>query len=85
MPITNVRSLERLAQLSGCIIPSAIADRIRAVADDPGEVQKIGIEVASELGAKLLAEGVPGLHFYTMNRAKSTLTVCANLGLIPTS
>ena len=38
--------------------------------------------MASELGARLLAEGVPGLHLYTMNRARSVREVCANLGVL---
>jgi methylenetetrahydrofolate reductase (NADPH) len=50
--------------------------------DNPQEVKKIGIEIASELGAKLLAANVPGLHFYTMNTAESTIEIAKNLGLV---
>ncbi|HVB05677.1 MAG TPA: methylenetetrahydrofolate reductase [Acidimicrobiales bacterium] len=81
MPITNVRTLSRMAELSGCAIPAHLAEQIAAAADRPDEVRKIGVEVATELCGKLLGEGVPGLHFYTMNEAAATLEVCANLGL----
>jgi methylenetetrahydrofolate reductase (NADPH) len=81
MPITNVRTVRRMAELSGCEVPAAIAARIDAVADRPEEVHKIGVEVALELCQKLLAEGVPGLHFYTMNQSAATKEIYTHLGL----
>jgi methylenetetrahydrofolate reductase (NADPH) len=81
MPITNVRTVQRMAELAGCEVPPALAERIGEVADDPVEVRKIGIEVATELGEKLLAENVPGLHFYTMNQSAATREILANLGV----
>ncbi len=81
MPITNVRTVSRMAELSGAEVPRGIADRIEAVADLPGEVLRIGVEVATQLGERLLAEGAPGLHFYTMNSALATREVYSNLGL----
>jgi methylenetetrahydrofolate reductase (NADPH) len=81
MPITNARTVGRMAELSGAEVPPAIAARIEAVADRPAEVHKIGVEVATELCQKLLAEGVPGLHIYTMNQSLATKEVYAHLGL----
>jgi methylenetetrahydrofolate reductase (NADPH) len=81
MPITNVRTVSRMAELSGTQVPSKIAERIEAVADRPQEVHRIGVEIASEIGNRLLAEGAPGLHFYTMNSALATREVYSNLGL----
>ncbi|HLG92402.1 MAG TPA: methylenetetrahydrofolate reductase [Acidimicrobiales bacterium] len=81
MPITNYRTVSRMAQMSGTKLPGPLAARIEAVADRPEELRRIGVEVACELGAKLLAEGVPGLHVYTMNQAAATLEIYANLGL----
>ena len=83
MPITNVRQLERMAAMSGNEVPIALASRLHAVADRPDEVRRIGVEHATELCRDLLDAGVPGLHFYTMNRAAATLEVCANLGFEP--
>ena len=51
------------------------------MADQPDEIGKIGIEVATELGAALLAEDAPGLHLYALNRSGSVKQIHANLGL----
>ena len=85
MPITNVRTVSRMAELAGCEVPRLIRERIEAVADTPAEVRKIGVEVATELCEKLLAENVPGLHFYTMNQSAATLEILSNLGVTPAS
>jgi len=81
LPITNVKQLERMALLGGTPIPESIRKRVLAVADDANRVREIGIEIAIELGQALLAGGVPGLHFYTMNSASSTLEIVKALGL----
>jgi methylenetetrahydrofolate reductase (NADPH) len=83
MPITNVRQVERMAQMSGTSIPAELAQRLQAVAGDPAEVRRVGVEHATSLCRDLLDAGAPGLHFYTMNRAAATLEVCANLGWEP--
>jgi methylenetetrahydrofolate reductase (NADPH) len=80
MPITNVRQLERMTAMSGSNIPLALAERLQAVAHDPEEVRRVGVDHATGLCRRLLDGGAPGLHFYTMNKAAATLEVCANLG-----
>jgi len=79
MPITNLRSVERMTELSGRDVPPEVLARFEGVTD-PAEVRRIGIEVATELCDELLAGGAPGLHFYTLNRSKATREIYAGLG-----
>jgi methylenetetrahydrofolate reductase (NADPH) len=83
MPITTVRGVQKMAELSGCTIPATVRDRLIAAGDDPVAVRQVGVDVASELCERLLAEGAPGLHFYTLNRSGSTWDVLARLGMAP--
>ncbi len=79
MPVTNVRQIQRFAELSGAEFPADLAERLLAVADDAEAVRAIGVEVATELSAKLLDEGAPGIHFITLNRSTATREVWHNL------
>jgi methylenetetrahydrofolate reductase (NADPH) len=81
MPVTNYSQIARFAALSGAEFPADLAARLEAVADDPAEVRRIGVEVASQLCRDLLEAGAPGLHFYTLNRSPATREIFANLGL----
>ena len=81
LPITNAAQLRRMAELSGTPIPQSVRERIEAVESDVAEVRKVGIDIASEICAELLSRGVPGLHFYTMNSAASTLEIVKRIGL----
>jgi methylenetetrahydrofolate reductase (NADPH) len=81
MPVTNVAQIERMAVLSGAALPSALVDRLHAVAEDPLAVREVGVEVATELSERLLAEGAPGLHFITLNRSTATREIWSRLGL----
>ncbi|HEV3400468.1 MAG TPA: methylenetetrahydrofolate reductase [Acidimicrobiales bacterium] len=81
MPITNLKSVQRMAALSGAAVPPEVVARLEAVADDPEEVRRVGVEMATELCQELLDAGAPGLHFYTLNRSSATREIYANLGL----
>jgi methylenetetrahydrofolate reductase (NADPH) len=72
-----------MAELSGATIPAEVTARIEAAAPDPEAVRSAGIEIATELCRDLIAQGVPGLHFYTMNQVSATVAICENLGIAP--
>jgi len=78
MPVTNKASIKRMAELSGCALPEWLRERLDST-DDVQEIRKIGVEVATDLCADLLANGAPGLHFYTLNRSTATREIYANI------
>jgi methylenetetrahydrofolate reductase (NADPH) len=85
MPVTSLRSVARMAELQGSEFPRWLAERLEAVGDDPAEVRKVGVEEATRLCQTLLDGGVPGLHFYTLNRSTATREIYELLGLTPTA
>lgn len=82
LPITNVKQLKRMAELGGTPIPPDIEIKFNAIAEDPDAVRGLGVEIATKLCEELIQAGVPGLHFYTMNTARATMEVAANLNLL---
>jgi len=72
MPVTNVGQIERFTRMCGATIPARLSERLAAVREDDAAVTALGIEWAAEMCRALLAGGAPGLHFYTLNRSKST-------------
>jgi methylenetetrahydrofolate reductase (NADPH) len=81
MPITSVSSIDRMVAMSGARFPGPLAARLRAVADDRAAVRKIGADYAAQMCERLLAEGAPGLHFYTLNGSRATQEIYELLGL----
>ena len=81
MPITNYKQLARFSDCCGAEIPRWIRKRLEGFGDDLASIRAFGEDVVTELCAALLAQGAPGLHIYTMNRAEPTLAIWKNLGL----
>ncbi|MFG2622072.1 methylenetetrahydrofolate reductase [NAD(P)H] [Streptomyces sp. NPDC048507] len=75
MPATDVRQISRFAELSGAAFPGHLARRLDAVRDDPAAGHAIGVEYATAMARRLLAEGAPGLHYITLNRSTATLEI----------
>ncbi len=81
MPVTSVKQIQRMSELMGTPLPPEVVQRLEAVKDDPAAVRAVGVQIATELGRRMLDEGAPGLHFITMNRSTATLEVHEALGL----
>ncbi len=81
MPVTNVAQIERMAMLSGAAFPPEFAAELHAVQDDPEAVRRVGVDAATVMCERLLAEGAPGLHFITLNRSTATREIWSRLGL----
>ena len=81
MPVTNLGQVTRFAELTGAAFPAHLAARFEALADDPEAVRALGVELAVDLCQRLLDEGVPGLHFYTLNRSTATREIARALDL----
>jgi len=83
MPVTNARQITRIVQLSGQAFPSHLAERFAELdgdrPEDKAAVRAYGVEVATDLCRTLIDEGVPGIHFITMNRSTATREVYRNL------
>lgn len=83
MPITSYTGLARFSQMCGAEIPLWISKRLAAyeAADDRQSLLDFGEEIVTVLCQRLLAGGAPGIHLYTLNRARASLAICRNLGL----
>ncbi|HFC92049.1 MAG TPA: methylenetetrahydrofolate reductase [NAD(P)H] [Leucothrix mucor] len=81
MPITNFTNLARFSDACGAEIPRWLRSRLDGYGDDTDSIKKLGAEFVTEMCAKLLAQDVAGLHFYSMNRVEPSLSIWNNLGL----
>ncbi len=79
MPITDYGQIERLAALCGARIPATLRQQLEPVRDDHAAVREIGIEYATAQCRELLAQGAPGIHFYTLNRSTATRAIVERL------
>ncbi|GGZ29602.1 methylenetetrahydrofolate reductase [NAD(P)H] [Streptomyces nitrosporeus] len=75
MPATGIRQAARFAELSGAVFPAGLARRLEAAGDDRDASYRIGVEHATAMGRRLLAEGAPGLHHITLNRSGAAFDV----------
>ncbi len=85
MPIMSFSRLARFSEMCGAEIPRWIRRRMEGYGDDPDSIRAFGLDVVTDLCARLLERGAPGLHFYTMNQSELTLEICRRLGLVTTA
>ncbi|PJE97294.1 methylenetetrahydrofolate reductase [NAD(P)H] [Streptomyces carminius] len=79
MPATDVRQIRRFAELSDAAFPEDLAHRLEAARDDRAAGHRIGVEYATAMAGRLLAEGAPGLHYITLNRSTAALDIHRNV------
>ncbi|WP_020141452.1 methylenetetrahydrofolate reductase [NAD(P)H] [Streptomyces sp. 351MFTsu5.1] len=79
MPATDVRQISRFAELSGATFPEDLAHRLEAARHDPDAGHRIGVDHATAMADRLLAEGAPGLHYITLNKSTATLEIHRNI------
>ncbi len=81
MPITNYSQLARFSDACGAEIPRWIRLKLASFGDDAASIKAFGADVVAQLCSRLVREGVPGLHFYTMNQSGPSAALCDHLGL----
>ena len=79
MPITNAAQIRRFTQMCGASIPPGLMRELELRADQPDAVTDFGVAYATMQCADLLANGAPGIHFYTLNRSPSTRAILSSL------
>lgn len=81
LPLTTTRTLGKVLELSGVPAPPWVRRRLEPLADDRPAFRAEGLDIVTEVCERLLAEGVDGLHFYSLNRSTATTELVDRLGL----
>ena len=83
LPVTNLAQIERITRLCGSSLPVAFKEDLGRCGDDAAQQFDVGVDFARGQVQELLEQGVPGVHFYVLNKSKATGTILASLQ-IPT-
>lgn len=79
MPVTNVAQVKKFTTMCGATIPAEMLQALEPIAENPDAVMNYGIQWSTRQCTELLAHGIDGLHFYTLNRSKASRQIVANL------
>ena len=82
MPILSSSQIKRIVAMCGAALPPALLSELEQHGGDDAAVTQVGIDYATRQCEELLRQGAPGLHFYTLNKARSTTEVVKNLALV---
>jgi len=82
IPILSAAQIKKFTALCGAALPQALLSELEKRGDDEEAVAQYGIEYATRQCEELLLEGAPGIHFYTLNKARSTTAILRNLGSV---
>lgn len=80
MPIASFSKLVRFSDACGAEIPRWLRLKLQSYADDTASIKALALDVVTEMCERLLREGAPSLHFYTLNQAGLVSTICQRLG-----
>jgi len=81
VPILSAGQIQKFTTLCGARIPAALASRLEQLSGDEAGTAEFGVDYATRQCEDLIRSGAPGIHFYTLNRAYSTVRILKNLGL----
>jgi methylenetetrahydrofolate reductase (NADPH) len=75
LPVTSLAQIQRIASLCGACLPPAFVKALESRGDDPTGQFNAGVEFAIEQVQDLLDAGVPGIHFYVLNKSPATVQI----------
>ena len=81
LPVTNFAQIKRITSLCGAQLPASFVSRLEAAGDAADDQFQIGVEFATEQTQALLDAGVPGIHFYVLNRSEAAAKVLGNVAI----
>ena len=81
LPVLSASQVRRFAKLCGSTIPPAVDKELSHHENDDEAAVQYGIDLSTRMCEELLKSGVPGLHFYALNRSRSVEAILSNLGL----
>ena len=81
LPILSTEQIKRFTALCGATLPQALVRKLDELGNDDNAVRAFGIDYATRQCEELLAGGAPGLHMYSLNRSRATVSILKNLGL----
>lgn len=79
MPITNLKQIQKMAELSGAKMPQTVVEKMEKVIDKDDEMEKIGVEFAVKQCEDLMKNGFRFLHFFTLNKSHATMDIVRTL------
>lgn len=83
MPIMSYAGFRRMTSFCKTMVPPALDEALEAVKDDDDKVKELGVRVGADMCKRLMAAGINGLHFYTLNLEKAVVDILTELELIP--
>ena len=81
LPVTNFAQIKRITALCGAQLPPAFVERLEAAGESVDDQFQIGVEFATEQSQSLIDAGIPGIHYYVLNRSEAAAAVLANVRL----